>query len=72
MSTATPKSQLSFYGVQDVYSDTDIDLTLLRERLKLTVTERWRQNFRALEVVEAFREAGRARRANDPESTDQT
>ena len=40
MSTAIPKSQLIFYGVQDVCSDTDIDLTLLRERLKLTVIER--------------------------------
>ena len=44
------------------YSESGVDLTLLRERLKLTVTERWERNRQALEAVEAFREAGRAQR----------
>jgi hypothetical protein len=63
---------IEFYGGYPVYSDTGVDLTLLRERLKLTVTERWERNFRALELVEAFREAGRARRAKGAPAPDRS
>jgi hypothetical protein len=57
-----PAAPIQFYGGYQVYSETGIDLTLLKERLKLTVTERWERNCQALKTVEAFREAGRARR----------
>ena len=63
---ASPKrvgSTIEFYGGYEVYSESGIDLTLLRRNLTLTPTERWEQNFQALRTVEAFREAGRARRA---------
>jgi hypothetical protein len=54
------------FGVQGVYSDSGVDLSLLRERLRLSVTERWQRNFEALRTVEAFREAGHARRTERP------
>jgi hypothetical protein len=52
----------TYFRVVGVYSESGVDLSLLRERLTLIVTERWQRNFDALRVVEAFREAGRARR----------
>ena len=46
---------MEFYGGYEVYSESGIDLTLLRERLKMTVTERLQANARALKLVEAMR-----------------
>lgn len=66
---ATPTKPIEFYGVKDVYSENGVDLTLLRERLKLTVTERWERNSQALQLVQAFQEAGRAQRARDRAAT---
>ncbi len=54
----------------EIYSKSGVDLTLLRERLKLTVTERWERNAEALKMVQAFREAGRVRRGETAESAD--
>jgi len=51
---------VEFYGGYKVYSESGIDLTLLRERLKMTVTERWQANTRALHFVEAMRNAKHA------------
>jgi hypothetical protein len=65
------KRTLEFYGGYQVQSESGVDLTLLKENLRLTPTERWQKNFRALELVEAFREAGRARRAADTSHPDQ-
>ena len=53
---------MDFYGVERVYSESGVDLTLLRKNLKLTATQRWEKNFQALKIVETMREAGRARR----------
>jgi hypothetical protein len=50
------------YGDQ---SNSGIDLSLIRRRLAMTSTERCEANRQALEVMLAFREAGRVRRAND-------
>ena len=61
---------IEFYGAYQVYSENGVDLTLLRQNLKLVVTARWEQNLRALEVVEAFREAGRVRRARTAATAD--
>ena len=62
---------MDFFGGYQVYSESGIDLTLLRERLKRSVTERWEDNARALQTVEAFREARHAQRAADPRSAEQ-
>ncbi len=56
---------MDFYGGYQVYSETGVDLTLLRERLKMTITERWEANARALEFVEAFRKVNRDQRPTD-------
>ena len=40
---------MEFYGGYEVYAESGIDLTLLRERLKMTVTERLQANARALQ-----------------------
>ena len=56
---------MEFYGVDRVYSESGVDLTLLRKNLALTVTQRWEKNFQALKTVKAMREAGRARRNGD-------
>lgn len=57
---------LVFYGSGIVHSESGVDLSLLRHNLNLTVTERWEQNRQALKAVEAFREAGNARRRSNP------
>jgi len=46
---------VEFYGGHEVYSESGIDLTLLHERMTLTVTERWQANAPALEFAEATR-----------------
>ena len=61
---------MEFFGIEQVYSDSGVDLTLLRHNLRLTPTERWEQNFRALTMRDAFREAGRARRARTAATPD--
>jgi hypothetical protein len=60
---------MEFHGDEKVQSESGVDLTLLRHNLHLTVTERWEQHFRALRMVEAFREAGRVRRSSPATAT---
>src|SRR5438128_711039 len=38
---------IEFYGVKDVYSESGVDLTLLRRNLQRTVEDRWEHNRRA-------------------------
>ena len=52
---------IEFYGGYQVYSESGVDLTLLRENLKRTPTERLRNNQRMLPLLEALRESGRAK-----------
>ena len=61
---------IEFYGNYQVYSESGIDLTLLRENLKLTVTQRWERNQRAIEFVEGFRKARRVAQSRDPSTPD--
>ncbi|HUY36811.1 MAG TPA: hypothetical protein VMV69_29020 [Pirellulales bacterium] len=63
-------STIEFYGGYQVYSESGVDLTLLKRRLAMTPTERWEENSQALHMVEAFREAGRVRRAANPSPVD--
>src|SRR5216683_1708059 len=51
---------IEFYGGYQVYSESGIDLTLLRENLKRTATERLRDNQRMLPLIEELRQSGRA------------
>jgi hypothetical protein len=48
---------IEFYGVKDVYSESGVDLTLLRENLQRTIEERWENNRRAVEFCHALDEA---------------
>ncbi len=61
---------MEFYGVDPVYSESGVDLTLLRKNLALTVTQRWEKNFQALKTVQAMREAGRDRRNRNAAQTE--
>lgn len=47
-----------------------VDLSLLRERLELTPTERLERHARALELVEAMRAAGERKRRGETERAD--
>jgi hypothetical protein len=49
---------IKFYGVDDVYSESGIDLTLLRGNLKLTVEQRLDKNQAGVRLANALREAG--------------
>jgi hypothetical protein len=50
---------IEFYGGYQVYSDTGVDLTLLRANLKRTIEERLEQNTQAMRLVQALRGAAR-------------
>jgi len=50
-----------------VYSESGVDLTLLRENLRRSLEERWEYNLRAVELARAFEEAGRMSRALPPQ-----
>jgi hypothetical protein len=50
---------IEFYGGYQVYSESGVDLTLLRRNLELTVTQRWLDNSRSARSLEAFAAAGR-------------
>jgi hypothetical protein len=63
MATNEPKPKpLEFYGGYQVYSDSGIDLTLLRQNLMRPVEQRLENNKRALAMGHAFQSAGRAKR----------
>jgi predicted nucleotidyltransferase len=53
---------IEFYGGYQVYSESGVDLTLLRENLKRTVTQLWENNCRALPRFEEVGRAGRKAR----------
>jgi hypothetical protein len=40
---------IEFYGIDNVYSESGVDLTLLRQNLQRTIEERWENNRRAVE-----------------------
>jgi hypothetical protein len=51
---------MKFYGDYPVYSESGVDLTLLRENLKRTVEERWTTNASMAKFAEALRNSGPA------------
>jgi hypothetical protein len=62
-SPAPDAAGIKFYGGYQVYSDSGIDLTLLRENLSRTVEQRFDDNGRAIPLLEALRSSRRPRRA---------
>jgi predicted nucleotidyltransferase len=61
----TKPAGIEFYGGYQVYSESGVDLTLLRENLKRTITERMENNRRAAAFIEGIRPPNVAAR-NDP------
>jgi hypothetical protein len=57
---------IEFYGGYQVYSESGVDLTLLRENLKRTVEQRLANNARGLRLAYAMDEAGRRLRNAAP------
>jgi hypothetical protein len=55
------KPGIEFYGGYQVYSESGVDLTLLRRNLERTVEERWENNRRALALGQVLQEANAAR-----------
>ena len=51
---------IEFYGGYEVYSESGVDLTMLRENMRLSVEERWRKGQRALEFALALQQSGRS------------
>ncbi len=64
---------IEFYGGYQVYSESGVDLTLLRENLRRSLEDRWEYNRRAAAFADALAESGRARRGSparpDPEAS---
>jgi hypothetical protein len=56
--TGTP-SGIEFYGGYQVYSETGVDLTLLRQNLQRSLEERWENNRRAVAFGRALQDAVR-------------
>src|SRR5207245_5942378 len=50
-------AMIEFYGVKDVYSESGVDLTLLRQNLQRTIEERWENNRRAVEFCRTLDDA---------------
>lgn len=65
--SGTP-SKIEFYGGYQVYSDTGVDLTLLRRNRGLSLEERLANNRRALALSEALRDAFRGQSTTLPPS----
>jgi hypothetical protein len=62
-----PRNAMKFYGDYQVYSESGVDLTLLRENLKRTFEERLAQNGRAVHLAEALRKSGLPSTGKGPE-----
>lgn len=57
---------IEFYGDYEVYSESGVDLTLLRENLRLSLEERWQKAQRALEFALALQQSGRSQKEIAP------
>jgi hypothetical protein len=57
---------VKFYGITQVYSDSGVDMTMLRENLKRTVEERWKANAGLVRFVDALRSSARGAAADTP------
>jgi hypothetical protein len=57
---------IKFYGDYQVYSESGVDLTLLRENLRRSPETRWENNLRGVALARACEDAGRASRGLAP------
>ena len=55
--------------VASTQAPSGVDTSLLKQNLKLTVTERWEQNERSAEFAAALEEAGRVQRSRAAQAT---
>jgi predicted nucleotidyltransferase len=60
------KQGIEFYGGYQVYSESGVDLTLLRENLRLTPEQRWTDACRGAAIFTAFRPIGQRRNGDRP------
>jgi hypothetical protein len=58
----TKPAEIQFYGGYQVYSESGVDLTLLRAQLQRSVEERWETNRGAAAFQDELRQAGQAAR----------
>jgi hypothetical protein len=65
----TKPPEIHFYGGYQVYSESGVDLTLLRAQLQRTVEERWEKNRGAAALQAEVRRAGEAARNHADKST---
>jgi hypothetical protein len=63
--TDKPKG-IEFYGGYQVYSESGVDLTLLRENLRQSPEERWQRGRRALAFALSLEQSSRLRRESAP------
>lgn len=56
---------IQFYGGYQVYSESGVDLTLLRENLKRSIGKRWENNCRVLRLVDGFDKSREAQKSNN-------
>ncbi len=63
---------IEFYGGYQVYSESGVDLTLLRQNLRRSVEERWEYNRRAVALVHALEDSGRVCRGLPPRYTQES
>jgi hypothetical protein len=64
----TKPTEIQFYGGYQVYSESGVDLTLLRAQLQRTIEERWENNRGAAAFQDELRQAGEAARNRDGQS----
>jgi len=57
---------IQFYGGYQVYSESGVDLTLLRENLKRSIIQRWENNCRMVRLIDGF---GKTEPSQDPKAT---
>src|SRR6516162_494759 len=61
----TSPAPVQFYGGYQVYSESGVDLTLLRENLKRSIDKRWEHHYRALHVVDEIDRCREAYKSKD-------
>jgi hypothetical protein len=60
------KQDIKFYGGYQVYSESGVDLTLLRENLRRTPEQRWADACRGAAIFDAFRPVGKRPKGDRP------
>src|SRR6266700_774676 len=59
---------IQFYGGYQVYSESGVDLTLIRENLKRSIGKRWENNCRVLRLIDGFDQGREAQKSKNETS----